>query len=86
MKVARSFWGADGGEGDADPRQDGGADAGSEGEAEEQEVDAGTSQEQIDRQEAERLLDAMKQNERNLQLWRFQQREKKPRRSNEKDW
>src|SRR3712207_7255174 len=51
-------------------------------EGEQQEVDAGTSQEQIDRQEAERLLDAMKQNERNLQLWRFQQRDKKqPRRS-----
>jgi len=31
-------------------------------------------------------LDAMKQNERNLQLWRFQQRDKKARRPNEKDW
>ena len=43
------------------------------------------SPEDIDRQEAERLLDAMKQNEKNLQLWRFQQK-KKPRKPNEKDW
>jgi tetratricopeptide (TPR) repeat protein len=84
--------GADGGEGDGgeskgEPRQDGGADAGSESQGEQQELDAGSPQEQIDRQEAERLLDAMKQNERNLQLWRFQQRDKKqPRRPNEKDW
>ncbi len=32
-----------------------------------------------------RLLDAMKQNEKNLQLWRFQQK-KRPRNPNEKDW
>jgi Ca-activated chloride channel family protein len=39
----------------------------------------------FDRRDAERLLDAMRQNERNLQLWRFQQkkRQKKP---DEKDW
>ncbi|MBF5044360.1 tetratricopeptide repeat protein [Aggregicoccus sp. 17bor-14] len=84
--------GADGGEGDGgqsegEQRQDAGSDAGSPEQGEQQEVDAGTSQEQIDREEAERLLDAMKQNERNLQLWRFQQRDKKqPRRPNEKDW
>jgi len=40
---------------------------------------------QFDRNEAERLLDAMKQNERNLQLWRFQQK-KRQRKPNEKDW
>jgi hypothetical protein len=51
----------------------------------EDEVDAGVSPEDIDRQEAERLLDAMKQNEKNLQLWRFQQK-KKQRKPNEKDW
>ena len=65
---------------------DGGSDGGT-GEPEEQteqEVDAGVSPEDIDRQEAERLLDAMKQNEKNLQLWRFQQ--KKQRKPNEKDW
>jgi tetratricopeptide (TPR) repeat protein len=39
----------------------------------------------FDRGETERLLDAMRQNERNLQLWRFQQR-KKPRKPDEKDW
>jgi tetratricopeptide (TPR) repeat protein len=39
----------------------------------------------FDQGETERLLDAMKQNERNLQLWRFQQR-KKPRKPDEKDW
>lgn len=79
----------DGGEGDGG--QDGGqseeegseSDGGTEGEAES--VDAGMSQEEIDRQEAERLLDAMKQNEKNLQLWRFQQK-KRPRNPNEKDW
>ena len=61
------------------------------------EPDAGTSPVEIlqdggvgraggfDRRDAERLLDAMRQNERNLQLWRFQQkkRQKKP---DEKDW
>jgi tetratricopeptide (TPR) repeat protein len=38
----------------------------------------------MSREEAERLLDAMKQHERNLQLWKFQQ--KRPRKPNEKDW
>ncbi|HEX8537577.1 MAG TPA: aerotolerance regulator BatC, partial [Cystobacter sp.] len=59
------------------------SDAGSPGEIDE--LDAGVSAEEIDRQEAERLLDAMKQNEKNLQLWRFQQK-KRPRNPNEKDW
>ncbi|HZW87487.1 MAG TPA: tetratricopeptide repeat protein, partial [Myxococcaceae bacterium] len=39
----------------------------------------------FDRNEAERLLDAMRQNERNLQLWRFQQK-KRQRKPDEKDW
>ncbi|WNG63021.1 tetratricopeptide repeat protein [Archangium gephyra] len=81
----------DGGEGEGDGGQDGGeseeegteSDGGTEGEVDS--VDAGVSQAEIDRQEAERLLDAMKQNEKNLQLWRFQQK-KRPRNPNEKDW
>ena len=40
---------------------------------------------QLDRRETERLLDAMRQSEKNLQLWRFQQK-KPPRKPNEKDW
>ena len=39
----------------------------------------------FDKNEAERLLDAMRQNERNLQLWRFQQK-KRQRKPDEKDW
>lgn len=77
--------GADGGQQEGEPEPgDGGADGGTGGE-EQEEVDAGVSPEDIDRQEAERLLDAMKQNEKNLQLWRFQQK-KRPRKPNEKDW
>jgi len=71
-------------EGEGDGR-DGGADGGTESEEQSvEESDGGMSPEDIDRQEAERLLDAMKQNEKNLQLWRFQQ--KKQRKPNEKDW
>jgi tetratricopeptide (TPR) repeat protein len=75
----------DGGQGDGGSSEEEGSesDGGTEGEAES--LDAGISQEEIDRQEAERLLDAMKQNEKNLQLWRFQQK-KRPRNPNEKDW
>jgi len=78
--------GTDAGSGEGEGEgTDGGADGGSESEEQtEYEVDAGMSPEDIDRQEAERLLDAMKQNEKNLQLWRFQQ--KKQRKPNEKDW
>lgn len=87
----------DGGQGDAgqaDAGQqpgeqqpgDGGVDAGTGEEEEEQQGgDGGVSQAEIDRQQAERLLDAMKQNEKNLQLWRFQQK-KRPRKPDEKDW
>ena len=73
--------------------QDGGMDGGSRPE----EPDAGAPEpEQLrdggvgraggfDKSEAERLLDAMRQNERNLQLWRFQQK-KRQRKPDEKDW
>jgi len=54
-------------------------------EAEELLPDGGSMQVlKLDKQDVERLLDSMKQDEKNLQLWRFQQ--KKPRRENEKDW
>jgi tetratricopeptide (TPR) repeat protein len=76
----------DGGQGDGgqdeddDPRGDGGTEV-EHGRA----GDAGFEPVDIDRQEAERLLDAMKQNEKNLQLWRFQKK-KQSRRADEKDW
>jgi tetratricopeptide (TPR) repeat protein len=78
--------GADAGSGDGEGEgMDGGTDAGTESEEQSvEETDGGMSPEDIDRQEAERLLDAMKQNEKNLQLWRFQQ--KKQRKAHEKDW
>ena len=61
----------------------GGTDAGmSEGEL--GGMDAGTPQD-LSEQDAAKLLDSMKRNEKNLQLWRFQQR-KKPRNPDEKDW
>lgn len=74
----------DGGLGDGGQGEDQGkgADGGTEGEME---VDGGINPESLDKQDAERLLDAMKQNEKNLQLWRFQQK-KKQRNPNEKDW
>ncbi len=65
-------------------QRDGGADAGSE-HSEEGGVDAGfLGEARLSKEEAERMLDSMRQNEKNLQLWRFQQR--KPRKPNEKDW
>jgi Ca-activated chloride channel homolog len=93
--------GADGGQADGGsqaqqrtgPEQDGGMDGGSRPD----EPDAGAPEPEplrdggvgraggFDRSEAERLLDAMRQNERNLQLWRFQQK-KRQRKPNEKDW
>ena len=90
--------GGDGGRGDGEsdagqsqqqtpqgePHEDGGADAGNE-QAEEGGLDAGFAGEaKLSKEEAERMLDSMKQNEKNLQLWKFQQR--KPRKQNEKDW
>jgi len=38
----------------------------------------------LNKEEIERLLDSVKQNEKSLQLWRFQQ--KRARKQNEKDW
>jgi len=81
--------GADGGEGDggedggqpADAGQDAGADAGGSAGAQEQPLDP----EAMSADEAEQLLDAMKQDERNLQLWRFQQKVR-PRNADQKDW
>lgn len=75
--------GGDGGQGSDGGTTDEASDAGTPQEVSER--DGGMSAEEIDRQEAERLLDAMKQNEKNLQLWRFQQK-KRPRNPNEKDW
>lgn len=60
-----------------------GKDAGVD-EAEEVDLDGGTPA-WLNKKDAERLLDSMKQNEKNLQLWRFQQK-KRPRKPNEKDW
>jgi tetratricopeptide (TPR) repeat protein len=78
-----------GGSSDQDEGADGGA-----GEDEDQaktetqlgEPDAGATAGSLSKQEAERILDAMKRNERNLQLWRFQERHKRQRRPNAKDW
>lgn len=39
----------------------------------------------MSRKEAEKLLDSLKNSEKNLQLWRFQQK-KQPKRPNAKDW
>jgi len=81
--------GADAGQGQqtspqGEPQRDGGTDAGSE-QSEEGGVDAGfLGDARLSKEEAERMLDSMRQNEKNLQLWRFQQR--KPRKPNEKDW
>lgn len=53
-------------------------------EIEDASLDGGTEAD-ISKRDAERLLDSMKQGEKNLQLWRFQQKRKK-RRPHEKDW
>ncbi len=80
---------SDGGSGQAGQQQpqsmgDAGVDAGAP-EPEDLGLDGGYSGEiQLNKEDAERLLDSMKQNEKNLQLWRFQK--KKPRKQNEKDW
>lgn len=86
----------DGGESDSESSSDGGTDGGSAAaeeeqadggmaEADPQSADAGVRPEDLDKLEAERLLDAMKQNEKNLQLWRFQQK-KRNRDPDAKDW
>jgi tetratricopeptide (TPR) repeat protein len=73
-----------GGEGEGERGLDGGWDAGEET-SEVGYGDGGVDVEELERAEAERLLDAMRQNEKNLQLWRFQ-RKKRPRNAEEKDW
>jgi Ca-activated chloride channel family protein len=83
----------DGGAGQKEQRGDGGAsqdsqpgDAGADGGAEQR--DAGTPQQlqgdrlpdggvDLERKDAEKLLDSLKTNERNLQLWRFKQKSPK---------
>lgn len=67
--------GSDGGGAEA---ADGGQDAGTQL-LEQRDGGAGMT-----RQEAEKLLDSTRNNEKNLQLWRFQQR--KQRKPNDKDW
>jgi len=75
--------------GDATPdggeKQDAGSESQGQSSEDEEPLDAGVDEASLGKDEAERLLDAMKQNEKNLQLWRFQQR-KRPRNANEKDW
>ncbi len=95
----RGDGGSDGGQGQGKPeQQDGGqrpdrdrADGGEgsgqpdAGEEQPQGRDGGEAFEgRLSKDEAEKLLDSMKQNEKNLQLWRFQQ--KKKRKPDEKDW
>ena len=84
---------ADGGTA-AEPPPDEGMDGGDRtGEDSEDEGgrDAGTEQspaQELNRKDVERLLDSMRQSEKNLQLWRFQQRKKdsRSRKDNAKDW
>jgi tetratricopeptide (TPR) repeat protein len=85
---------ADGGEGDGDgsgmpdagdEASDGGLQAAPREERDIQPGDAGVPPGELSREEAESLLDALKQNEKNLQLWRFQRR-KGQRNADEKDW
>lgn len=87
----------DGGNGEGDKRGDGGqqgdqkSDGGADG-GEEQgdggtEAEAGDARDggaSLSKSEAEKLLDSMKNSEKNLQLWRFQQ--KRSKRANGKDW
>ena len=40
----------------------------------------------LSKEDVERLLDSMKQSEKNLQLWRFQQQQERSEEANEKDW
>ncbi len=91
----------DGGQGDKEQKGDGGSsdqaepgDGGADGGNEEQ--DAGAAQEgkpqllpdggiDVSRKDAEKLLDSLKSNEKNLQLWRFKQKTPKSE-PNGKDW
>lgn len=72
------------GEGEDGGTSDGGTES-EESEVREEPSDGGASlPDELSKEDAEKLLDAMKQNDRNLQLWRFQK--KKPRKPNDKDW
>lgn len=69
----------DAGEGGQGRRGDTGADGGADqhdaGQAEEAEpVEAGDGGAQTEKRDAEKLLDSLKNNEKNLQLWRFRQK------------
>jgi tetratricopeptide (TPR) repeat protein len=76
---------SDGGKPEDDPPPGTSRDAGTSAESgSRQGTDAGSAEE-LTRQDAEKLLESMKRNEKNLQLWRFQQR-KKQRKADEKDW
>ncbi len=82
--------GQDGG-GQGGERGDGGSDGGSEGAdggtGEGEAAEVGDGGEQMSKKEAERMLDALKNTERNMQLWRFRPDAKdKRKRPNEKDW
>jgi tetratricopeptide (TPR) repeat protein len=79
----------DGGEPQPNPARSGGdggqgQDAGEQDEPQRRALDAGVEMGRLSKQEAERLLDSMKRDEKNLQLWRFQTR--KPRKTTDKDW
>ena len=95
---AGSQQGADGGQADGGSKGEQQQKQGAEDAGQRPDIpDAGTSEPELlrdggvgktggfDKNEAERLLDAMRQNERNLQLWRFQQK-KRQRKPDEKDW
>ncbi len=82
---------SDGGQGERDGGQDGGE--GQQDSAPDlkdfDHQDAGTAQPSmgdLDKQDAERMLDAVRQNERNLQMWKFQQKQRKSREPHDKDW
>ena len=85
---------SEGGDGGSDGGQDGGhgdnakpegMDAGESSAAEEGLEDGGVAEGKLNKSDVDRLLNAMKQSERSLQMWRFQQK-KKQRKPNEKDW
>lgn len=67
-----------------DGGSDGGAEAGDAGLGEGEAQEMGDGGEQMSKKDAERMLDSLKNTERNLQLWRFKARDK--RKANEKDY
>ncbi|MBK7858248.1 MAG: tetratricopeptide repeat protein [Archangiaceae bacterium] len=81
--------GRDGG-GQGGEHGDGGADGGAAdadaGMGDAEAAEAGDGGEEMSKKEAERMLDSLKNNERNLQLWRFRPPNERKRKANEKDW